>query len=95
MQAVDIDTAAVRAVAGQFDAVAQTAARAAAAQLTFGVATAGRGYPSEGEAVRSLAARLVDELSDWVCAARDFSVELRCAADRYTESELTAGARIR
>lgn len=94
MQAVDIDTAALRAVAGQFDAVAQMAAHAAAAQLTFGVSTAGRSYPSEGDAMRHLSARLVDQLSDWARAARDISAELRCGASRYAESELTAGAGI-
>lgn len=95
MQAVDIDAAALRAVAGQVDLVAQLAAGAAAARLTFDVTTAGRRYLSEGEAVRRLSARLVDELSDWARATREISVELRCDATRYTESEHNAAAGIR
>ncbi|MFN8227750.1 MAG: hypothetical protein U0R18_13665 [Mycobacterium sp.] len=92
MHIVDLDAVAVRAVAGQFDAVAQLVA--VATPLTFGASTAGRRYPSEGEAVRRLCALRADELSDWARAARTTSIELRSATQYYAESERVAAARM-
>ena len=92
MHIVDLDAAGVRAVAGQFDTVSQLVA--VATPLTFGASTAGRRYPSEGEALRRLCALRADELSDWTRAARATSIELRSATQYYAESERTAAARI-
>ncbi len=92
MHIVDLDAAGVRAVAGQFDAVAQLVA--VATPLTFGASTAGRRYPSEGEALRRLCALRADELSGWARAASATSFELRSAVAYYAESEHASAARI-
>ena len=56
---VNVDVAALRAVADHFDSVAQSVARVAGAQLRFGGAMAGRAHAADGEALR----RTLDLLS--------------------------------
>ncbi len=87
MGPINVDIAGLRAVAGQFDTVAQLAERGTRVSLTFGAGTAGHRYLAEGDAVRRAFTWRISELADWARAARQTVAGLRCGADRYAQSE--------
>jgi len=63
-------------------------------RLAFCGASAGRAHTARGDALRAGLDRLAAELSQWSRAAVEIAVALRTGADRYTETELYAAARI-
>jgi hypothetical protein len=92
-----IDVAAVHAVADRLGAAAEIIDGAASdhlARLAFGGASAGLSHTARGDALRAGLDRLAVELSQWSRAAVEIAVALRAGADRYTDTELYAAARI-
>ena len=93
----EVDVAATYRVAQQFGASAEIIDRALRDQLTrlsFGGAVAGRDHAARGDAVRAELQRLVGELSQWSRASDEIAAALRASADRYSDAELYAAARI-
>jgi hypothetical protein len=82
-----VDPAAIDAVAGRFDSVAEAAAHAAVLPLHFGADSAGRGYVAAGSALREAVDVLRDDLHAWSRAASEIASGLRCGADRYVGAE--------
>jgi hypothetical protein len=94
---IEVDVAALRAVADRFSAAADLIDGAVdnhLAGLTFGGAAAGRAHVASGDALRAGLGRLAGELSRWSRAAGEIAVALRIGADRYADAELYAAARI-
>ena len=92
-----VDVAAVHAVADRLGAAAEIIDGAVSdhlARLAFGGASAGRSHTARGEALRAGLNRLAAELSQWSRATVEIAVALRAGADRYTDTELYAAARI-
>ena len=91
------DSRAVDGVADQLGAAAELIDGAVGnhlAQLAFGGASAGRAHTARGDALRVELERLAAEVSRWSRAAVEIAAALRAGADRYTEAELYAVARI-
>ena len=91
---VNVDVAALRAVADHFDSVAQSVARVAGARLRFGGAMAGRAHAADGETLRRTLDLLSVDLTGWARAADEIGTGLRCGADRYVEAERAAAERV-
>jgi hypothetical protein len=92
-----VDVAALRSVANQFDATAQTldvATRTQLSRLTFNGAGAGRGHVGRGDALCAALNRLAADLAQWSRATVEIAAALRAAADRYAAAELRSTARI-
>jgi len=92
-----MDSAAVRAVAHQFDAAAALvdgAVRTHLTRLAFDGATAGRLHVAHGDALRNALDLLSDELSAWSRAATEIAAALRAGADRYADAELRNAVRV-
>jgi hypothetical protein len=91
------DSRAVNGVADQLCAAAELIDAAVGnhlAALTFGGASAGRAHTARGDALHVELERLATEVSRWSRAAVEIAAALRAGADRYTEAELYAVARI-
>ncbi|VEG49442.1 Protein of uncharacterised function (DUF2580) [Mycolicibacterium chitae] len=91
---VRVDAAELRAVAGNFERIAETVARAARVPLSFGAAVAGRDHGGDGDAVRRGLDRLGTDLTLWARAAAEIAAGLRAGADRYTDSDRGVAARL-
>lgn len=92
-----VDVTAVRELANRFDASAQVLSQAVHAQLSrlaFDGSSAGRAHVLAGDALHAALNRLADGLSQWSRASAEIAVALRVGADRYTDAELRAAARI-
>ena len=92
-----VDAAAMRAVANRFDDTAQLidgTVRTNFCRLAFDGATAGRAYVGHGDALRVALNRLSGELARWARATAEIDAALRASADRYSEADLRAAARI-
>jgi hypothetical protein len=92
-----IDVDAVYAVADQLSAAAEMIDSAVAHHptwLAFSGARAGRAYAAHGDTLRAALARLAAELSQWSRATAEIGAGLRAGADRYSEADLSAAARI-
>ncbi|MDI3314705.1 MAG: type VII secretion target [Mycobacterium sp.] len=92
-----IDVAAVRALAGRFQATAEIldeVARNHLACLTFGGAAAGRAHSARGDALRTALMRWAAEVSQWSLATGEIARALRASADRYADAELRAASGI-
>ncbi|MCI4676937.1 type VII secretion target [Candidatus Mycolicibacterium alkanivorans] len=90
-----VDTAAVRAAAQRFDAVAQildSALRNHLGEPAFGGSKAGRAHTARGEAVGMALRRIGAELAQWSRAAEEIGAALRAGADRYADAEWRAAA---
>lgn len=90
-----VDPAAIHAVAGRFDSVAEAAAHAAVLPLRFGADSAGRGYVAAGSALREAFDVLRDDLHAWSRAVAEIAGGLRCGANRYVEAEHGTAAGLR
>ncbi len=92
-----VDAAAVHTVANRFDDTASLidgAVRTHLARLAFDGGTAGRAYVGHGDALRLALNRLAGELGQWARASGEIATALRASADRYTEADLSAAARV-
>lgn len=92
-----MDVAAVRGVADRIAEAAEMVDRAVAnhlSRLTFGASRAGRNHTVRGDALRARLDGLTAELSQWSRAAAETAAALRAGADRYTDADLYAAARI-
>ena len=92
-----VDTAAVRAIAREYDAasaIVDAAVRTRFAELGFGAASAGRAYVAQGAAVRAALHDVEAALVQWARAATEIAVALRSAADRYSDAEAHAAGRV-
>ncbi|AEV71242.1 Protein of unknown function (DUF2580) [Mycolicibacterium rhodesiae NBB3] len=89
-----VDVAALLAVAGEYDAVADAidaVVRTHLAGLQFGGAVAGRMHVARGEAVRVGIDGIVDRLREWARASAEIASTLRATALRYDEADIRAG----
>lgn len=94
---IGIDIAAVHAVADRLSAAAEIIDGAVGdhlARLAFSGASAGRSHTTRGDALRAGLDRLATELTQWSRAAVEIAAALRAGANRYTDTELYAAARI-
>jgi hypothetical protein len=89
----EVDVAAVRAAADQFDAAAQQLDRAAHIPLSFDGSTAGCAHAARGDALRVAADWVPHELSAWARAAAEIAACLRAGANRYVDADFGAAAR--
>jgi hypothetical protein len=92
-----VDAVAVRAVADRFDDAAHLidgAVRAQFGKLAFDGTTSGRAYIGQGDALRFALYRLAGELTQWARASLEVGAALRASANRYTDADQLAAARI-
>lgn len=92
-----VNASATYRVADQFDAAAELIDGAVGDHLTrleFSGACAGTANTARGDALHAALERLTAGLSQWSRACGEIAVALRAGADRYTDAELYAAARI-
>ena len=92
-----VDLSVLRAVADQFDEVAQTLAgsvRTQLGRLAFAGASAGRDHVVGGDAVHAALHRQADGLSQWSRASAEIAMTLRAGAGRYADAERYATSRV-
>ena len=93
VSAARVDTAAVRAIAREYDtgaAIVDEVVHRHLGEVEFGASSAGRAYAAHGDAVREALAGLAVSLRQWSRAATEISVALRAAADRYEDADARA-----
>lgn len=94
--AARVDTAAVRAIAREYETVAAILdARTRLADVDVGGATAGREYVAHGDALRAALFDLASSLRQWSRATVEIAAALRASADRYQDADSVAAGRIR
>lgn len=91
---VRVDAAELRTVAEEFERIAETVGRVARLPLSFAAAVAGRDHGADGDAVRRELQRRSADLALWSRAAAEIAAGLRAGADRYTDSDRGAAARL-
>ncbi len=89
-----LEVAAVRAVADQFDSVAEQLGRAAGIGLGFTGLSAGRAHAAGGDDLRRALDQLAGDLAVWARAAGEIAAALRAGADRYVDADLGVATRI-
>jgi hypothetical protein len=92
-----IDLSAARRVANQFAITAEFIDRAVSdhlSRLVFDGAGAGRMHTAHGDTLRVELERLAAQVSQWSRASTEIAAALRSSAERYTDAELYAAARI-
>ena len=93
--AARVDVAALLAVAGQYQEVADSidaALRTHLLGLAFDGASAGRAYVARGDALRAGVDGIVARLREWSRAATEIAVTLRASADRYVDADARAAS---
>lgn len=96
-QAARVDTAAVRAIAREYDtaaAILDSAAHTHLGGLDVGAATSGRAYVAYGDALRGALAELASSLRQWSRAATEIAAALRVSADHYQDADSYAAGRV-
>ncbi len=93
-QDVRVDQAALRAVADNFEDLAQTVSRAAQCPLRFSGASAGRAYLADGDAWRRTLDRLIADCAFWSRAAGEIAASLHTGIARYSEADRMAAAAV-
>jgi hypothetical protein len=91
-QDLRVDVRALRAVADEFDAVADSVSGLARSPLRFGGALAGRAHVADGAAWRQGVDALLAVSAQWSRASAEIAVSLRDGADRYSGTDLLAAA---
>jgi hypothetical protein len=89
-----VDVAALLAVAGEYDAIADAIDTVVRTQLTglrFGGAVAGRVHVGRGEAVRVAVDGIADQLRAWSRASAEIAATLRTTTVRYDQADVRAG----
>lgn len=97
MDAARVDLAAIRAVARQYQAVADSidaAVRTYLTSLVFDGAVAGRAYTGHGDALRTGVETIVNRLQTWSRASAEIAATLRASADRYADADSGAARRL-
>lgn len=91
-----IDPSALREVARQYQAIADTVVGSAAplSSWTFGAARAGRDHTAAGEALRVALEQSGEGLRRWSRALAESAVVLEVTADRYLATDAVAASRI-
>jgi uncharacterized protein YukE len=92
-----VDAAALRVIAGRFDAGAETlngVVRARLGRLSFDGASAGAAYTAAGDALHRGLQRLAAGVAQWARASDEIAVALRISADRYADTEARGASRI-
>lgn len=95
--AARVDTAAVRAIAREYETAASIvdgAARNHLSDLDVGGATSGRAYVAHGDALRAALLALAMSLRQWSRAALEIAAVLRASADRYQDADASAASRV-
>ncbi|MBX7451983.1 ESX-1 secretion-associated protein [Mycolicibacterium sp. 3033] len=97
MGSTGVDVGALRAVAGEYERVADIVGRAVRdqlQQLTFGGSTAGRSYVVHGEALQAALRDLAASASEWCRAAGEIASALDVTVDRYVDADHGAAGRV-
>ena len=92
-----VDTAAVRAMAHEYDtaaAIVDGALRSHLDGMRFGGATAGRAYVAHGGDLAAALDELAVALRQWSRAAAEIAMSLRSAAQRYQDSDVRSADRL-
>jgi Excreted virulence factor EspC, type VII ESX diderm len=90
-----VDTAAVRAIAREYETVAAILdARTHLDDVDVGGATAGRAYVAHGDALRGALADLQSSLRQWSRATMEIAAALRVSVDRYQDADGYAAVRL-
>lgn len=89
-----VDVAAVRAVADNFNRVAELVEEAARVRLQFGGAVAGNAHIADGDAVGRALDRMIVDLVGWSRAAAEIGACLGAGADRYADADHRAAVGI-
>ena len=84
----------MRAVADNFNRVAELVGEAARVRLRFGGAVAGRAHIADGDAVARAMDRMIVDLAQWSRAAAEIGICLGAGADRYAEADHRASVGI-
>ncbi|MGP4057338.1 ESX-1 secretion-associated protein [Mycobacterium sp. 4D054] len=95
--AARVDTAAVRAIAREYETAASildSTVRHHLSGLAFDGATAGRAHVAHGDALRDKLSDVVTTLREWSRAAQEIAAALRASADRYQAADLRAAERL-
>ncbi|CAN5681123.1 ESX-1 secretion-associated protein [soil metagenome] len=93
-QTAQLDGAAVRAVADQFDSAAEHLDRVARTPLGFDGASAGRAHTAGGDGLRRELLHVTNDLSAWARAAAEIAAGLRAGVERYRDADQYAASRI-
>ena len=95
--AARVDTAAVRAIAREYEsaaAILDGAVRTHLSDLDVGGATAGRAYVAHGDAVRAALVAVTMSMRQWSRATMEIAAVLRVSADRYQDADASAARRV-
>ncbi|CAJ1508067.1 type VII secretion target [[Mycobacterium] burgundiense] len=91
---VRVDADALRAVAGEFERVAEMVERAVRPPLSFGSAVAGRDHAADGAAIPRGIERVVTDAMLWSRAAAEIGAGLRAGAQRYADFDRGLAGRL-
>ncbi len=95
--AARVDTAAVRAIAREYETVAailDATVRTHLSGLGFGGATAGRAHVAHGDALRGKLFDVITGLRQWSRAAEEIAAALQGSVERYQSGDAAAADRV-
>ncbi|PRC42722.1 hypothetical protein C6A85_000000109015 [Mycobacterium sp. ITM-2017-0098] len=95
--AARVDTAAVRAIAREYETAASildSAARTHLGDVDVDGAMAGRAYVAHGDALRTAVFDLAASLRQWSRATMEIAAALRASVDRYQDADSYAAGRV-
>ncbi|OKH65873.1 hypothetical protein EB72_05895 [Mycobacterium sp. SWH-M1] len=97
MGSTGVDVGALRAVAREYERVAEIVDRSVRdhlQQLAFGGSTAGRAYVAHGEALQTALRDLTTSVAQWSRAAGEIASALDVSVDRYIDADERAAGRV-
>ena len=97
MGSTGVDVGALRAVAEDYERVAQIIDRVVRDHLShmaFGGSTAGRAHVAAGEALQAALRDLTNSVAQWSRAAGEIATAIGASVDRYVDADERAAERV-